>query len=87
MGFLAKWGVELLLTGVYLFGGVFMLIYSIKQNKPFLLLIFGTVLLAAGWIFFTDGMQMSYLLFAMASLLAAIGLYKLIRRSKKIPPS
>ena len=87
MGFLAKWGVELLLTGVYLFGGVFMLIYSIKQNKPFLLLIFGTVLLAAGWIFFTEGMQMSYLLFAMAILLAAIGIYKLIRRSNKIPPS
>jgi len=87
VGFFTKWGIELLLTGVYLFGGVIMLVFSIKQNKPFLLLVYGVVLLVAGWIFYTKGMRTSYLLFAMAILFTAIGIYKLIRRSNKMPRS
>jgi len=84
-GFVAKWGVELLFTGVYLFGGVCMLVFAIRKNKPFVLVINGGLLIVAGWIFYNKGTKVSYVLFAMAVLLLAIGIYKFIRRSTKMP--
>jgi len=80
-GFVAKWGVELLFLGIYLFGGVCMLVFAIRKNKPFVLVVSGVALLAAGWIFYTKGTRMSYVLFSMAILFSAIGIYKFIRRS------
>jgi len=85
VGFLVIWGLELLLTGVYLFGGACMLVFAIRRNKPFLLVLSGVVLIAAGWIFFSKGMTMSYVLFSTAVLCSAIGIYKLIRRSRELP--
>jgi len=84
-GFVAKWGVELLFTGIYLFGGMCMLVFAIRKNKPFVLVFSGLVLLAAGWISYNDGWKMSYALFAMAVLFSAIGIYRFIRRSTKMP--
>ena len=84
-GFVAKWGVELLFAGIYLFGGACMLVFAIRKNKPFVLIINGGLLIVAGWIFYSKGTKMSYALFAMAVLLLAIGIYKFIRRSTKMP--
>ena len=82
---MAKWGIELLLTGIYLFGAACMLVFAIRKNKPSILVLSGVILIAAGWIFHTKGTRMSYALFAMAALFSAIGIYKLIRRSTKMP--
>ena len=82
-GFVAIWGVELLFIGIYLFGGVCMLILAIRKNKPFVLVITGGLLIVAGWIFYSKGTKMSYTLFAMAILFSAIGIYRFIRRSTK----
>ena len=86
-GFVAIWWFELLFAGIYLLGGVSMLIFAIRRNKPFLLVVSGIALLAAGWIFYSKGTKMSYALFAMAVLFSAIGIYKLIRRSTNTPPT
>jgi hypothetical protein len=83
VGFMTKWWVDLLLTGIYVIGGACMLIFAVKKNKPFVLVISSIALLVAGWIFFTKGMIMSYGLFTMAVLLMVVGIYKLIRRSIK----
>jgi len=84
-GFVAIWGIELLFTGIYLFGGACMLVFAIRRNKPFVLVLSGVTLLAAGWIFYSKGTKMSYALFAMAVLFSAIGIYRFIRRSTKMP--
>jgi len=81
VGFLANWGIELLFTAIYLIGGMSMLIFAIKKDKPLLIIFSGVVLLAAGWFFNNDGWKMSYVLFAIAISLLAVGIYKLIRRS------
>jgi len=83
-GLIEKWGNELLFIGVYLFGGVCVLVYALRKDKPFVLVINGGFLIVAGWIFNSKGTRMSYALFAMAVLLSAIGIYKLIRRSTKV---
>jgi len=62
-----------------------MLVFAIRKNKPFLLVPYGVVLLAAGRIYYNKGTKMSYALFAMAVLFSAIGIYKSIRRSTKMP--
>jgi len=85
--FVTKWGLELLFAGIYLFGGMCMLVYAIKQDKPLVPVISGGVLAAAGWIFNRKGARMSTALFAMAALLAAIGIYRLARRATKGPRS
>jgi len=41
--------------------------------------------IAAGWILHTKGTKISYVLFGMAILFLAIRIYKLIRRSTKMP--
>lgn len=61
-----------------------MLVFAIKKNKPFVLVFYGVVLLAAGWVFYSKGTKMSYALFAMAILFAANGIDKFIRRSIKV---
>ena len=81
--FVVVWWLELLFVGIYLLSGVGMLIFAIRRNKPFLLVISGGILIAAGWIFYSKGTKMSYALFAMAVLIAAIGIYKFIMHSTK----
>ena len=78
-----KWGTELLFTGIYIFGGACMAVYATKQDKPFVLVLSGGVLTAAGWIFRGKGARMGYVLFAMAVLFAAMGVYRFIRPSIK----
>jgi hypothetical protein len=85
-GFINKWGIELFFTSIYIFGGVCMFIFATQQNKPFFLVLSGVALLAAGWIFYSKGTKMSYVLLTMAILFAVIGTYKFLRTSKARPP-
>jgi len=80
-----KWGMELLFTGIYIIGGVSVAVYATRQDKPFVLVLSGGVLTAAGWLFLRKGARMSYVLFAMAVLFAALGVYRFIRPAIKAP--
>jgi murein DD-endopeptidase MepM/ murein hydrolase activator NlpD len=80
VGFLSVWGLELLFTSMYVFGGACMLVFAIKQDKPFVLVMSGFVPLAAGWILRSKGAKMGYALFAMSVLYLAFGIYWSIRR-------
>jgi murein DD-endopeptidase MepM/ murein hydrolase activator NlpD len=82
-GFMAIWGIELLLAAIYLFGGGCMLVFAIRKNKPTALVIYGVVMTAAGWYFYSKGWIMSYALFAMAILLSAIWIYHLVFKVRK----
>lgn len=83
-GFLEIWWNELLAAGFFIIAGVCMLVIMTKKDKHFLLLIFGGMLLAAG-IFFAARQRVvvSYAVFAMAALLSAVGIYKVIRHFSK----
>ena len=78
---MAKWGLELLFTGIYLFGGICMLIYAIKKNKPFVLILSGVILIAAGWIFYSKGMRASYVLLIVGILVLVFGIYRKLMTS------
>ncbi|MGB2897029.1 MAG: M23 family metallopeptidase [Anaerolineales bacterium] len=78
-GFVAKWGLELLFTGIYLVGGACMLAFAIKKNKPLMLVIYSSLMIAVGWVFYSKGTRMSYAIFAMAFLFLSIGFYWFIR--------
>ena len=75
-GFVLIWGFELLFAGVYLFGGACVLVFAIRRNKPLVLVLSGVVMAAAGWIFHAKRGKLSFVLFAMAIILAAIGIYR-----------
>jgi len=77
--FLAKWGVELLFSTIYLFGGICMIIYTTRRNQPVVIVISSVVFLVAGWIFYKDGWKMSYFLIGMGSIFLIIGGYRVIR--------
>ncbi|MCJ7700387.1 MAG: M23 family metallopeptidase [Anaerolineales bacterium] len=83
--FVVIWWLELLFAGMYILGGVSMLVFATRKNKPFILFLSGAVLLAAGWIFYNKGTKMSYALFAMALLLAVVGMVQFLRRLTKMP--
>jgi hypothetical protein len=79
--FLAAWGVELLLAGIYLFCGACMLVFAIKRDKPLVLVIAGGFLIVAGlFVLRTKGMAVGYVLLAMALLFLIVGVYRLARR-------
>jgi len=87
-GLLEKWGIELLFTAIYLTAAAGGLIYALRKDKPFVLIVNGGLLVAAGLVFNTKGFKIVPLLFIMAVLFLALGLYKIIRQSKttKTPP-
>ena len=78
--FFEKWAVEILLSGFYLIGSISMIIFGTRTDKPYLLLLSGGVLLAAGIYFSSTGWKMSGLLFGLAIFLAVSGIYLLFRR-------
>jgi hypothetical protein len=78
--FVEKWAVEILLGGVYLIGAVSMFIFGTKRDKPYIMLLTGGVLLAAGLYFYTAGWKMSYVMLGSAIILASTGVVMLVRR-------
>jgi len=82
-GLLEKWGIELFFTGIYLAGGVIVLIYALRRDKPMALIVYGLLLTVAGLLINNLGSKMSPMLLAMAVIFLALGLYKIIRQSRK----
>lgn len=80
---LAKWGIELLIGGIYSLGGICMLVYTLKKDKPLIPILSGVTFLAAGWYFYHDGWKMSYALLTMGVLFPAIGVARFIRRRQE----
>ena len=81
VGFLVLWGGELLITGLYTIGGVGLLLFAIRKNSPFFLVIPPAILIAAGIVFYRNGMVRTYALLAIGLLLAAYGVFRFVRRS------
>ncbi len=79
-GFLVRWWTEVLFAGIYVVGGLCVVVYATEKERPLLLVLCGGIFVVAGWIFRKDGWRMSYLLIAVAIALAALGLYRTIRR-------
>jgi len=82
-GFLDRWRIELVFIGIYLFGGLCVLVFAVRKDRPFALVFSSLMFLIAGWVFYNDGWRLSPALFAMAVVLLALGVYRLIRRSRK----
>lgn len=78
--FFEMWSVELLMGGIYFLGAVSMIVFGVKTQKPYLLLLSGAVFTATGIYFYTSGWKMSYAILALALLLIGIGILMLIRR-------
>ena len=51
VGFLTRWGLELLIIGIYTIGGVGMLFFAVRRKLHFLLLLPGILVIAAGVVF------------------------------------
>jgi hypothetical protein len=77
---LAKWGVELLLVGIYGVGAVCMLVFAIRRDSTPTLFLTGAALCANGWLMNVKGIRVAPLLLGLAALFAWIGVLRLIRR-------
>jgi Peptidase family M23 len=78
-GFFEKWRAELILSGLYVLCSAIMLVFEMKKNRPFVLILAGGLLCAGGWYFRIKGLKTGSLLLVMAALYALLGTYKLIR--------
>ena len=84
-GFFEKWGVELILIGIYLVGGVCVFIFAIAKNAARFPAIYGSLMIVAGWVMSRKGTRISYVLFSMAALLLGLAIFQYIRHSRKSP--
>jgi murein DD-endopeptidase MepM/ murein hydrolase activator NlpD len=75
LGFLRRWGFELLITSIYTVGAVSMVIFGVKKKNRFLLLFPGIMVIAAGIVFHINGMMTSYTLLAIGIVILAVGIY------------
>ena len=78
--FFEKWASELILGGYVVVGALSLLIFVIKKDKPYLLLLSGGVMIASGFYFSANGWKMSFVIFGAALLFAVTGLFLLLRR-------
>ncbi len=85
-GFIAKWGIEFLFAGIYLFGAICMFVFATKRNQPLVIAISGSFLLVAGWVFYNKGWLISNLLIVVGIILLVIGLYRIIRNKIAAQP-
>jgi hypothetical protein len=80
LGFLTRWGLELLIASLYTIGGVSMLIGASKRKTRFLLLIPGFFVILAGVVLHNNGLVRNYILLVIGILILAVGIYYYIRR-------
>ncbi len=80
VGFLTRWGLELLLTGAYTLGGAGMILLASRKKIRFLMIFPGLLVIAAGIVFRDNRMVSTYALLVSGILITAVGIYQLIRR-------
>jgi hypothetical protein len=79
-GFLAKWGVELLLGSIYGFCAACMLVFAVRRNRTPVLFVTAVAMGAIGWFLDIKGMRVSVLLFGISILFVIIGAFRLVCR-------
>ena len=79
VGFLTRWGLDLLFTSLFMIGGVQFIVSNRKKTR-FLLLIPGFIAIVAGFVFHNSRLNGSYMLVVVGILILAIGIYYYIRR-------
>ena len=79
VGFLTRWGLDLLITSLFTIGGVHFIVISRKKTR-FLLLIPGFIAIVAGIVLHNNGLIRSYMLLVIGILILAVGIYYYIRR-------
>lgn len=84
-GLIEKWGNELGFISIYVISGVSMLIIAIKKKNFVMPAIFGVLMIAAGYVMSTKGTRISYVLYSLAALMIAFGIYQYVRKSRKLP--
>ena len=86
-GIFEKWGVELAFFSVYLFGAAFVFLSAIKKRKPIVPLMYGGLMVVAGWVLFSKGARISYALFVIAILSFGFAIYQYVHQPKDSPTS
>ncbi|MGD8856771.1 MAG: peptidoglycan DD-metalloendopeptidase family protein [Chloroflexota bacterium] len=81
--FFEIWAVELILAGLYLIIGITVVIYGLRQDKIINILVWGVLMLVAGFFLTGRGFRFGPLLFVLAAILLALGVFKLVGRSRK----
>ncbi len=81
LGFLIRWGVELVITSLYTFFGLGALIYAIKKNKPIFMFFPTAMVITAGFVLHNSRTLSTYALLVIGILMLAFGTYWYIRRS------
>jgi len=79
VGFLTRWGLDLLIASLFTIGGVRFIVASSKKTR-FLLLIPGFIAIVAGIVLHNNGLIRSYMLLVIGILILAVGIYYYIRR-------
>ena len=83
--FFEKWGVELAFISVYLFSGAIALVVTIRKNKLIVPVIYGGLMIVAGWVSFSKGTRISFALFSMAFLSLGFAIFQYIHQSIESP--
>ncbi len=81
-GLFEKWGVELTFMIVYGYSGVSVLIFAIIRKKPIVPVMYGILMIVAGWILFNKGTRVSYVLFSIAAIALGCAIFLYFRRSQ-----
>jgi hypothetical protein len=74
------WSPEALLAALWLMAGMGALLYAVRTDRPVVLLVFGALAIAAGWVARDKGLPLHYLLFPGGALLAALGAWRALLR-------
>ena len=85
VGFLTRWGLDLLISSIYAIGGAGMLIFAVKKKIHFLPLFPGIIAVVAGIVFHNKGIMSSYTLLVIGILFVAVGIYYSIQRPTPKP--
>ena len=74
VGFLTRWGFELLITSIYTIGGVGMIVLGVRRKLHSLILFPGILVIAAGIVFHSNRMASTYTLLVIGLIMTASGI-------------
>jgi hypothetical protein len=83
-GLLEKWGIELVFMSIYVFGGACIVVFAIRKNRPAIALLYGGLMLVAGWVLYNKGTRISHVLFSMAVFLFMFAIFQYTRLHRKL---
>lgn len=77
---LIRWGLEILLTGIYSIGGGLMVFLAVRKKLRFFLIFPGILVTAAGIVLYNNGMIRTYTLLVIGILVTIFGILLIIRQ-------